>query len=63
VSLIIEPFNYSFETLICILLINSFFDTSFEPILIGLNFKLNQDFYASICENKDWTGMLWLLSS
>ena len=26
---------------------------SFEPILIGLNFKLNQDFYASICENKD----------
>ncbi len=26
---------------------------SFEQVLIRLSFKLNQDYYASICENKD----------
>ena len=30
---------------------------SFEQIIIRLNFRLNQDYYAPICENKDRTEL------
>jgi len=35
------------------LLLILFSAQSFEQVLIGLNFKLNQDYFASICTNKD----------
>ncbi len=39
--------------LLVYLLLILFSIQGFEQVLIRLNFKLNQDFYASICENKD----------
>jgi len=44
VSLIIEPFNYSFETLICILLINSFFDTKFWAYSYRIKLQVESGF-------------------